>query len=81
MSTATKDGSAVRLDAKKSFATSANHADSYVWSSKPTAGSELSTLWLELRAMDDGRRQRLIRLGFEAARAEALSALQTRNFM
>ena len=33
------------------------------------------------RDMDDGRRQRLARLGFDAARAEALSALHTRNFM
>ena len=30
--------------------TSAHHADSYVWSSKPVAGSELSTLWLVPRA-------------------------------
>jgi alkylation response protein AidB-like acyl-CoA dehydrogenase len=44
--TATSDGGHVRLDAKKSFVTSANHADSYVWSSKPMAGSEASTLWL-----------------------------------
>jgi hypothetical protein len=33
------------------------------------------------RAMDDGRRQRLVRLGFAAERAAALSALHTRNFM
>ena len=33
------------------------------------------------RAMDDGRRHRLARLGFDPARAEALSALHTRNFM
>lgn len=46
VSTATADGNQVRLDAKKSFATSANHADSYVWSSKPLAGNEASTLWL-----------------------------------
>jgi alkylation response protein AidB-like acyl-CoA dehydrogenase len=46
VSTATKDGGSVRLDAKKSFATSANNADSYVWSSRPMAGSEASTLWL-----------------------------------
>ena len=45
MSTATPDGAEVKLNARKSFATSAGHADSYVWSSKPTAGSELSTLW------------------------------------
>ncbi len=46
VSTATADGVRVRLDAKKSWVTSANHADSYVWSSKPLAGAELSTLWL-----------------------------------
>ncbi|MBA2539621.1 MAG: acyl-CoA/acyl-ACP dehydrogenase [Deltaproteobacteria bacterium] len=46
VSSATADGSFVKLDAKKSFVTSANHADSYVWSSKPLTGSELSTLWL-----------------------------------
>ncbi len=33
------------------------------------------------RTMDDGRRQRLIRLGFAADRAAQLSALHTRNFM
>jgi hypothetical protein len=33
------------------------------------------------RTMDDGRRQRLIRLGFPPERAAALSALHTRNFM
>jgi alkylation response protein AidB-like acyl-CoA dehydrogenase len=46
MSTATAAGGDVVLDARKSFATSAGHADSYVWSSKPVAGGELSTLWL-----------------------------------
>lgn len=46
VSTATADGNQVRLDAKKSWVTSANQADSYVWSSKPLAGAELSTLWL-----------------------------------
>jgi len=46
ISTATADGSDVRLTARKSFITSARNADSYVWSSKPLAGSELSTLWL-----------------------------------
>lgn len=46
VSTATADGDHVRLTAKKSWVTSARHADSYVWSSKPTAGGELSTLWL-----------------------------------
>ncbi|MGE0872095.1 MAG: acyl-CoA dehydrogenase family protein [Kofleriaceae bacterium] len=46
VSTAQLDGKNVRLNAKKSFITSARHADSYVWSSKPAEGSELSTLWL-----------------------------------
>ena len=36
----------VRLTARKSWVTSARHADSYVWSSKPLAGNEASTLWL-----------------------------------
>lgn len=43
---AKQDGGDVRLTARKSFITSARHADSYVWSSKPLAGSEASTLWL-----------------------------------
>jgi len=34
-----------------------------------------------VRAMDDGRKARLIRLGFTPDRAAALSALHTRNFM
>ncbi|HEY1553744.1 MAG TPA: hypothetical protein VGF94_02865 [Kofleriaceae bacterium] len=34
-----------------------------------------------VRDMAAGRRQRLVRLGFSAARAEELSALHTRNFM
>ena len=46
VSTATADGDQVRLTAHKSWVTSARRADSYVWSSKPVAGSELSTLWL-----------------------------------
>jgi alkylation response protein AidB-like acyl-CoA dehydrogenase len=46
VSTATADGDQVRLTAKKSFATSAGNADTYVWSSKPAAGAEASTLWL-----------------------------------
>lgn len=33
------------------------------------------------QAMDDGRRQRLVRLGFPPDRAAALSSLHTRNFM
>lgn len=46
VSTATVEGDQVRLSARKSWVTSARHADSYVWSSKPTAGTEASTLWL-----------------------------------
>jgi hypothetical protein len=34
-----------------------------------------------VRAMDDGRRQRLARLGFDPMRAAELSSLHTRNFM
>ncbi|HUS27167.1 MAG TPA: acyl-CoA dehydrogenase family protein [Kofleriaceae bacterium] len=46
LNTATADGNDVRITGKKSFVTSAHKADSYVWSSKPVSGSELSTLWL-----------------------------------
>ncbi len=34
------------LDNKKSWVTSAGHADSYVWSSKPVTGEGASTIWL-----------------------------------
>ncbi|MDB4956693.1 MAG: acyl-CoA dehydrogenase [Myxococcales bacterium] len=50
LGTAQADGNTVRLSARKSWVTSARQADSYVWSSKPTAGSEMSTLWLVPRA-------------------------------
>lgn len=46
VSTATADGGHVRLDARKSFVTSAGHADSFVWSSRPVAADAPSTLWL-----------------------------------
>jgi alkylation response protein AidB-like acyl-CoA dehydrogenase len=46
LSTATADGDQVVLNAKKSWVTSATVATDYVWSSKPTAGEEASTLWL-----------------------------------
>ncbi|HEY5926519.1 MAG TPA: acyl-CoA dehydrogenase family protein [Kofleriaceae bacterium] len=46
LNTAKLDGDSVRITGKKSFSTSAHNADSYVWSTKPLAGSELSTLWL-----------------------------------
>lgn len=48
--TAIADGNEVRLTARKSFATAARHADSYVWTSKPLAGKEMSTLWLVPRS-------------------------------
>ena len=41
-------GAEVELSGRKSFVTSAHHADSYVWSSKPTAGSEATTLHRDL---------------------------------
>lgn len=43
--TATAEGDAVRLDAAKSWVTSAGEADSYVWSSRPVAGDGPMTLW------------------------------------
>lgn len=46
LGSATKAGDDVLLTARKSWVTSAHHADSYVWSSKPLAGAEASTLWL-----------------------------------
>jgi alkylation response protein AidB-like acyl-CoA dehydrogenase len=46
VSKAERAGTMVTLTGRKSFVTSAHHAQSYVWSSKPTAGSETSTLWL-----------------------------------
>lgn len=39
-------GGKVRLDAEKSWSTSAGEADSYVWSSQPLATQGLSSLWL-----------------------------------
>jgi alkylation response protein AidB-like acyl-CoA dehydrogenase len=44
--TATADGDAVRLDAQKSWVTSARPAASYVWSSQPLAADGPMTLWL-----------------------------------
>jgi alkylation response protein AidB-like acyl-CoA dehydrogenase len=40
LGSAAADGNSVRLDGQKSFVTSASHADSYVWSSRPLAGDE-----------------------------------------
>lgn len=45
-STATLDGGAVRLDARKSWITAAGEADSYVWSSRPLAADGPMSLWL-----------------------------------
>lgn len=46
MSTASASDSAIRLDAQKSWVTSAGEADWYVWSSRPVAADGLSSLWL-----------------------------------
>ncbi|HEV2451147.1 MAG TPA: acyl-CoA dehydrogenase family protein [Streptosporangiaceae bacterium] len=46
VSSATADGDSVRLDARKSWVTSAGQADSYVWSSRPLAVDGPMTLWL-----------------------------------
>ena len=45
-STARADGDTIRLDAHKSWVTSAGQADSYVWSSRPVAAPGPMTLWL-----------------------------------
>ena len=46
MGTALEDGESALLDARKSWITSAHHADGYVWSARPSAGTELCSLWL-----------------------------------
>lgn len=46
VSSATADPGGVRLDAAKSWITSAGEADSYVWSSRPVAAEGPMTLWL-----------------------------------
>ncbi|MEV6375235.1 acyl-CoA dehydrogenase family protein [Micromonospora musae] len=46
VSTATDEGGQVRLDARKSWVTSAGEADSYVWSSRPLAAAGPMSLWL-----------------------------------
>ena len=46
LSTAVKTNGQIRLDARKSWATSAGQADSYVWSSRPVEADGNSTLWL-----------------------------------
>lgn len=46
LSTATTVDHGVRLDARKSWVTSAGQADSYVWSSRPLEADALNTIWL-----------------------------------
>ncbi len=46
VSTATRTDGGVRLDASKSWVTSANHATFYVWSSQPVEAEGPSTIWL-----------------------------------
>ncbi|MEV6369061.1 acyl-CoA dehydrogenase family protein [Micromonospora musae] len=46
VSTATDEGGQVRLDARKSWVTSAGEADSYVWSSRPLTAPGPMSLWL-----------------------------------
>lgn len=45
MSTASPDGGQIRLDAVKSWVTSAGEADSYIWSSLPVEADGPMTLW------------------------------------
>jgi alkylation response protein AidB-like acyl-CoA dehydrogenase len=46
LSTATRTDGGIRLDARKSWVTSAGEADSYVWSSRPVAAEGPMSLWL-----------------------------------
>lgn len=46
VSSATRDGEGIRLDAQKSWVTAADEADLYVWSSRPVSAEGASTLWL-----------------------------------
>ncbi len=46
LSTARAQGADFVLDADKSFVTGARRADAYVWSSRPVASQDMSTLWL-----------------------------------
>jgi alkylation response protein AidB-like acyl-CoA dehydrogenase len=50
VSTATRGARGVTLQARKSWATSANQATAYVWSSKPVAAEGASTIWLVPRS-------------------------------
>jgi alkylation response protein AidB-like acyl-CoA dehydrogenase len=44
--TAVRGAGTVRLDAEKSWVTSAGQAEGYVWSSRPLAAEGMSTIWL-----------------------------------
>ena len=57
VSTATAVDDGVRLDAAKSWVTSAGEADSYVWSSRPVSAEGPMTLWL-VPGATPGRRGR-----------------------
>lgn len=46
VSSAERRGDAIVLNARKSWVTSANNADVYVWSSRPLAAEGFSTIWL-----------------------------------
>jgi alkylation response protein AidB-like acyl-CoA dehydrogenase len=46
ISTAERREGAVALNARKSWVTTARHADSFVWSSRPLEGEGASTIWL-----------------------------------
>lgn len=52
VSSARDDGADIVLDARKSWVTSAREASAFVWSSKPVAGEEASTLWLVPNGID-----------------------------
>ena len=49
VSTAQKTAEGFRLNARKSWATSARNATSFVWSSRPVAAEGASTIWLVMR--------------------------------
>ena len=59
--TATADGDRVRLDARKSWVTSAAAADSYVWSSRPVAAEGPMTLWLVPSTLERAQPARVVR--------------------
>lgn len=52
LGTAKKTDNGIQLIAKKSWVTTANHADSYVWSSQPVSAEGASTIWLVPRNTD-----------------------------